>query len=462
MAMQPWVRAEFGAAKLGDRRLNRRLRRLVDQLSRRPESSINDACRTGADRAGAYRLLENKEATPERMLAPHVARTWKRAKQEPVVLVVQDTSEMNYRTHQQTSGLGPLTGPGGRGFFVHTGLALSGAGEPLGVVHQETWVRPPESVGKSAARRTRPWDQKESYKWQRTVEAVGAHVGPDQQIIVAGDRESDVYGLFASDRPAGVDLLVRSAQNRKLLEEEGLLHQVVRRGPAAGTMIVEVGRAAERKPRQAFCEVRYRAVTLAPPRHADAGVLKVPVQVWAVLIDEPNPPQGEKPLHWLLLATWPLESLEAAIQCAHWYSRRWLVERYHYTLKSGCRIEAAQLRTREGLERLQAIYAVIAWKLLALCYGARVRPEAACTQVLSRQEWQVLYAHHHQRLPAAAPIPTLSQAVLWVAKLGGYWGRKNDAPPGVKVLWRGMTRLHEMVDGFALAVTLLSPQPRCV
>jgi hypothetical protein len=208
--------------------------------------------------------------------------------------------------------------------------------------------------------------------------------------------------------------------------------------------------------------VRYRSLTLSPPRHADAGVPKVPVPVWVVAISEPNPPKGEAPLSWVLLATWPIESLAEAVEAVTFYSKRWIVERYHFVLKSGCRIEAAQLRERTRLERLEAVYAIVAWRLLALTYQARVRPASPCEPTLSREEWTVLFAHHNQRLPSPSePAPSLGQVVLWIAKLGGYWGRKQDAPPGVKVLWRGLMRLSGMVEGFTLALSFLHAETSC-
>jgi hypothetical protein len=459
--MQNWVRAEFGSVDMGDARREARLRKLVEQLSQQPEGSFGQACPTPADRQAAYRFFSNEAVEPEQILRAHFESTWGRMAGRPLVLVVQDTTSLDYSAHRKTQGLGPVTSEG-QGLLVHSALALTEEGEPLGLVHQQSWVRDPAQVGKTGLRRTRLWSEKESYKWQRTVEAVAPHQQSGQQLIIIGDRESDVYGLLASPRPAGVELLVRSAQNRKLSEAEGMLHDVVGKGAVGGTMLVEVGRAQERPARQARCEVRYRAVTLASPRHGNAGAPTHAARVWAVLIDEPNPPTGEKPLHWVLLASWPIESLEQAVQCARWYSRRWLVERYHFVLKSGCRIEQSQLRERMRLERLEAVYAIVAWRLLALTYQARLRPNDCCEPVLSRLEWQVLYAHHHHRLPAQGePSPTLGEALIWVAKLGGYWGRKADAPPGVKVVWRGLMRLYGMVEGFALATALLSPQTKC-
>jgi hypothetical protein len=460
--MQNWVRAELGAVDLGDGRREARLRTLVEQLSQQPEGSFGQACPTPADRQGAYRFFSNEAVEPEQILQAHFESSWGRMAGQPLVLVVQDTTSLDYSAHRKTQGLGPVSSNGGQGLLVHTALALTEEGEPLGLVHQESWVRDPEQVGKTAARRARPWREKESYKWQRTVEAVAPHQTAGQRLIIIGDRESDVYGLLALPRPAGVELLVRSAQNRTLSQQEGRLHDVVGKGVAGGTMLVEVGRAQERPARTAICQLRYRGITLKPPLHADAGVPPVPVSLWVVVIDEPNPPKAEKPLHWVLLVSWPIENLEQAVQCARWYSRRWLVERYHFVLKSGCRIEQSQLRERVRLERLEAVYAIVAWRLLALTYQARLRPHDCCESVLSGLEWKVLYAHHHHRLPAPGePAPTLEEALIWVAKLGGYWGRKADAPPGVKVVWRGLMRLYGMVEGFSLATDLLSPLAEC-
>ena len=460
--MQAWVERELASVDLGDARREARLRKLVEQLSRAPGASFNEACRMPADKKGAYRFFANEAVEPERILEAHFGETWRRIEGQQRVLVVQDTTSLDYRTHKGAEGLGPVGSNGGWGLYVHSGLALSVQGEPLGLVHQQRWVREQEEVGKRHRRRKRRWQEKESYKWQRTVEAVMAGQPEGKQFIIIGDRECDVYGLLASRRPSGVELLVRSAQNRKVQAEEGLLQEALRKGPAAGQLVVEVGRGPQRPARSAICEVRYREVTLRPPAHADAGVPKVPVVVWAVAITEGHAPKGQRPLHWVLLASWPITTLAEAIECATWYSRRWLVERYHFVLKSGCRIEASQLHTRQRLERLEAVCAIIAWRLLALTYQARLRPAQPCDGVLSRQEWQVLYAHHHHRLPSQEePAPSLGEALGWVAKLGGYWGRKQDAPPGVKVLWRGLIRLQAMVEGFTLAFSVLQSEPRC-
>jgi len=460
--MQTWVRAELAGVDLGDERLGERLVKLVDQLSQNPQGTFNEACPGAADKKAAYRFFSNTRVEAEAILEAHFESTWERVQQaRGRILVVQDSTSVDYGTHPHAEGLGPLETEHSRGFLVHSALALTEQGVPLGLLHQARWTRDPAETGKRNTRRERLWQEKESYKWQRTVEKIGAGQPAEKSFIIIGDRESDVYGLLATPRPAGVELLVRSAQDRRLQEEEGFLHAALTRGPAAGQVLVEVARGKERNPRTAVCEVRFRRVTLRPPRHADAGVPKAPVEVWAVAITELHPPKGETALRWVLLATWPIESFPQALEVASFYSKRWIVERYHFVLKSGCRIEAAQLRDWPRLERLEAVYAIIAWRLLAITYLARLHPAEPCEPMLSREEWQVLYAHHHHRLAGEQePVPTLAQAVDWIAKLGGYWGRRSDAPPGVKVLWRGLQHLQGMVEGFRLASFLSQSEQR--
>jgi hypothetical protein len=456
--MQAWIEAELATANLGDVRRNRRLWVLLDQLRQNTEGTINQACAQPADKKAAYRFLSNEQVKPEAIRGAHEDSAWRRIQSYARVLIVQDTSSLSYSTHHKAKGMGPLDDAAhGRGFLIHTGLAVTEQGEPLGVAHQQIWVRSQDEVGQSEQRRQRVWQHKESYKWQRTVETVCRRRRPEQVMVVIGDRESDVYGLLASPRPEGVELLVRSGQNRRVEEDSRYLRAALRRSPPAGRLIVEVSRTGKREARQALCEVRYLAVTLRPPRNPDGGVATVPVKIWALAVEEQQPPKGETGIQWVLLATWPIPDWEAALEAVKFYGLRWLVEQYHYVLKSGCQIERAELREQIRLERLQALYTIVAWRLLSATYRARHDPHSACELIFTPLEWQLLYAfHHRQPYPQDQPPPNRCEAVRWVAKLGGLWGRKGDGAPGVKVIWRGFIKLYGLLDGYHLA-TLLSP-----
>jgi len=175
-------------------------------------------------------------------------------------------------------------------------------------------------------------------------------------------------------------------------------------------------------------------------------------------VREVNPPAGEKAIRWLLLTSLALDSIEQARTYVRWYTYHWLIERFHYVLKSGCQLEERQLCQEKRLERLLAVFSLVAWQLLWLTYQARLAPDAPCTVALQPHEWQALYAfiQRNPHLPTTAP--TLHQAVRWIAQLGGFLGRKGDGEPGVKVLWRGWQRLQDI----AATWTRLHPPPRDV
>ena len=154
----------------------------------------------------------------------------------------------------------------------------------------------------------------------------------------------------------------------------------------------------------------------------------------------------------MLVSDLEVNSFEQACELLRWYSFRWLIERYHYTLKSGCHIEDLQLETADRIRRSVATYAIVAWRLLWLTYEARVNPEQSCELVFESFEWQSLFCSIHnnkKRLPKKPP--TLQQVIRWIAQLGGFLGRRHDGLPGVKVLWRGLTRLHDIAHSWHLA-----------
>jgi len=186
-------------------------------------------------------------------------------------------------------------------------------------------------------------------------------------------------------------------------------------------------------------------------KRADASEASLTLSV--VDVQEHDPPEGEKAVHWLLLTTLPIQTAAEARQITTWYSFRWLIERLHYVLKSGCKLEESQLSQAVRLERLLAVYTLVAWRILWLTYQARLTPDTPCTVAFQPTEWQALYlfTQCQRRLPTKPP--SLRQAVRWIGQLGGFLGRTGDGEPGVKVLWRDWTRLQDIVTTF----TLLQP-----
>jgi hypothetical protein len=422
---------------------------IATAFAQQPTASIPQACGPGPAIQGAYRFFEHDAIEPEAIRDAHHQATWERVRQEPIVLALQDTSSLNYTTHPDTEGLGPI---GTRqqkiiGLLLHSTLALTPTGQPLGLLHTAVRARDPQAAGAAARRRARPLAQKETHQWLDSLEACQqlAPQCPDTLLVNVADREADLYELFAqalaSRQEPPVHLLVRSRHNRRLAGADALLWDAVRRQKRAGHLRVRVGRRGDQPARLATLCVRFERVTLAPPKGKTA---LAPLTVWAVEAREMRPPKGTAPILWRLLTTLPVISLEEACEKVAWYAQRWQIEVIHKVLKSGCRIELRQLQTAARLERALAVDQVVAWRLLALCKAARHQPEAAVSAWLEAAEWEALWCQVHQRLTPPKTPPSVRQAVRWIAQLGGFLGRKSDGEPGPMTLWRGLHRLKDL------------------
>jgi len=223
--------------------------------------------------------------------------------------------------------------------------------------------------------------------------------------------------------------------------------------------MLELRRKEDVPTRQARMSVRYATLTIQPPKSRLKEPGLQPLQLQVILAEESSPPTGHQAVRWLLVTSLPVSSLEDALRCLHWYSYRWLIERFHFVLKSGCRFEDLQLENAERLKRALASYLIVAWRLLWLTYEARRRPEQPCSEVLETHEWQALYCFHH-RTPHPPPRPpTLRQAVHWIARLGGFLGRRADGEPGVKTIWLGFRRLADIAAAWQFMHSMLGNPP---
>lgn len=448
---QQWIDDDLATVDLGDERRNKRLRRIVERFAQRPGASIPPVFEDRAETQAAYRLLSNDEVKPEVILAALRRATVDHLADEAIVLVPQDTTCLDFSSHPQTAGLGP-TGPDGisHGMFVHSAIAVSADGVPLGLLHQQRWARDPEQAGKASKRQKLPLEDKESYRWVQTAEAVAAAVPDDKLLIQIADREGDIFELFSSPRREGSHLLIRAYRERCLQGEGALLWPTVEAQPVADGFEMLVHQGPQRTVRKASLQLRYCPVTIRPPKNGVHDRSLSPVTLNAVEVREIDVPEGATPILWRLLTDLPVAGVGDAMCCVRYYEMRWLIERYHYVLKSGCRIEESQLRTLERLERLLAVLSVVALRLLWMTYSARVNGDAPCTVAFSDLEWRVLYRQRMRKPPPDQP-PALRDAVRWLARLGGFLDRKADGEPGVKVLWRGLTRLQDIVVGYLLA-----------
>ncbi len=379
-----WAWEELRTSQLPDPRLDLRLPRIVEGFTEHPEASCTEALgRAGAK--AAYRFWNNDRVRAEEVLAPHAEQIAQRSMQYPVVLIAQDTTEINLTDHAATRGTGYLGSPHCRGLLLHSLLAISPTGVPLGVVRQFTWVRPLTQLGKRHRRRKTALEEKESQRWLDGLTAAAERFPQHPHVVLMGDRESDLFDLFALPRPANVDLLIRVCREKRRVEHpRKYLDKALLSEPVRGHVQIEIPARANRQARRAKMAVRWLSLEVHAPCH---GPKRPSVRLTFILIEELNPPQGEKPVRWLLATTLPVGSLEDALQCVQWYAYRWTIERFHFVLKSGCKIEERQLETVEAVERAIPIFSIVAWRLLWLTLQARETPEVSCTMILEEFEW---------------------------------------------------------------------------
>jgi hypothetical protein len=436
-----WAEEEFGDADLGDVRRTARLVQLASVLGTQPSASLPEASNDPATLKAAYRFFDNDYVRADAVLHSHVLSTLRRLQAVELVLAPQDTTYLDWTDHPHTEGLGPLAASSHRGLIAHTTLALTPERVPLGLLQQQVWARDPD-VRHQQDHKDRAIADKESQKWLTSLEAViAAHAQcPTTQFVSIGDREADVYDLFLMQRPAGVDLLVRAAQDRKAEHEERYLWAAMATAAVAATVTIQLGKRGNQPAREAVLTVRHQQITLRPPNSRAKDKLPS-ITVWAVWAIEREPPPGMKPVEWLLLTTVPISTTADALERLEWYAARWGIEVWHKVLKSGCVIEERQLETAARLERCLTLYSVIAWRIIYATMLSRAAPEVPCTVLLEEEEWQALYCRIHRVALAPAKPPSLRQAVRWLAQLGGFVGRKGDGEPGVTVLWKGFQHL---------------------
>lgn len=455
---------ELSGSQFGDQRLSKRLCKIADGLSAKPNMSIPAATNGRAEMEAAYRFFDNEKVTPEAILEPHVAATRQRIRQTDVALLVQDTTELDLtRPQQQVDGAGPIECESRRGVFYHPLVAFDAHGLPLGTVWRKSWSRKQITSNLSAEekqkqRRTTPIEEKESIRWVEGVQAarVVAKACPQTECVCVADSEADIYELFAEPRTTShlreLHLLVRGCYDRALSDHDQHLLEAVRATPRRYACCVDVSsrkpktnaetrkRRTKRDARIAAVTVRATTVTLRPPYRPDRKLPEITVNV--VLVEETKPPAGAMPIQWVLITTLPIEDAEQVKLIVQYYCIRWQIEVYFRTLKSGCRIESRYFQRLGRLLNCIAVYSIVAWKILYLCRLSRECPDLDCEVVFEPSEWKAVYMAVRQTEPPETP-PSLNEIIRMVASLGGYVIRKSTRP-GTQTLWFGLQRLHDL------------------
>lgn len=487
--VEPWVDAEIAQADCGDARLNKRLGVVLTALGKAPGASIPQACDgRHADIAAAYRFFDNPAATPENILAAHARQSLARIGQHPVVLLVQDTTEMDMSQPQRRiEGAGPLDDSPRQGAFLHLMHAFTAAGTPLGSVWNKLLVRPPRpatGAAKSRAQRQNtPIEEKESLRWIEGLAAaqVMAQAQPGVCMICVADSEADIYEYLGhlpltpcastpqQQQTRGMaHWIVRACQDRVLLDEEdeasSSLWDACRQAPVLWSKELHVrgrqmklacDKRARRQPRldrDIMVEVRaVEHLRLRPPYRK--GGRPQAVTLNAVLVSEVSPPKGEVPVEWLLFTSLPVQSAGQVQQVVEAYSKRFMIEVFFRVLKSGCRIEEKRFESAARHLSHLAVALIIAWRVLWLSQLGQHDPQMDAAEAFTTSEWQCAWAVINRDQPLPQQAPSMGEMIKIVGKLGGWIqrGGKSAGPPGVQTLWQGMQRLHDLSLAWKIA-----------
>jgi hypothetical protein len=442
-----WVEKELENTYIRDERLLNRLISVTKSLAANPVAPLTQALGGWNEVRGCYRMVNNKNITTDVILSGHSNETIERIKNHSVILVPQDTTSFDFSYLKDAEGLGPYSTSNDKmGMLLHTSMAMTTEGVPLGLLKQQYWVR--DEIDPSRDHKQLPIEEKESYKWIENQQGSLDKIPSDVRVVSVSDRESDIYEYLRYNVENNHSFIVRAMKDRRVLDYKGnTLQKVLVNQPAGGQITVEVPRnTRENKPsRKARLEIKYCPITIRPPKNKPFTKGAPDLQIYVVLAQEiSTPPEGVKPIRWVLLTDIKVETLEDAVKIIKWYAQRWKIERFHYILKGGCKIDDLQLCTGERLENMIAIYSIIAWKILYMTYEARENPDEDCGYVFKEHEWQALYCFINETPIPPKKAPSLHETIMMVAKLGGFLGRKGDGYPGAKVLWRGLARLHDI------------------
>lgn len=439
MTAAQWATMEFAQLDLGDARLNNRARTLMERFAADPAASIPDACHGWAETMAAYRFLGNEAVDWQAIIAPHWEQTRQRMQAHPVMLCLQDTTELNFNG-QEIDGLGPLCYEAQRGMYLHPTYAVTPGREALGVLDAWMWAR----TKKDAAGERH--DPKESQRWIEGYERVAEMAAefPATRLVYLADREADLMPLMRRAQELGepADWLIRASHNR-CLPDGGRLWETTAAGEPLGQIEFTMASRHGVKARQVRQQLWAQRLELR-------GALGVPLSVTSIVAREVNAPAGTKPVEWRLLTNRPAETCAAVVELIDWYRARWEIEMLFDILKNACRIEALQLEHIEKLERAIAMYLVVAWRIAHLMRLGRTCPDLDASRFFDWAEIRAAYMRSKAGPPAA---PTLNEVMRLIAGFGGFLARKGDGEPGVQTIWKGLRKIRIAAEALRAAAS---------
>jgi len=420
--------------------------------------SIPLVCQDWANTKAAYRFFSNDRVSEADILSGHFQSTRDRvARADGLVLVLHDTTEFTYqRESSEAIGITKSINSGrdkaGRlrshtvcGILMHSSLAVTTDGVPLGLTAAKFWTRK-KFKGTAALKKkinpTRvPIEKKESIRWLENLKQSTELLSDPGRCVHIGDRESDIYELFCTAQQIGTHFLVRTCVDRLAGDGGHTIADEMDEVPVKGLHRVEV-RDSNGNPDEAVLEIRYRKIRVLPPIGKQKRYPALTLTV--IHADERGTPKNRKKIEWKLITDLPVQSRQDAIEKLEWYALRWKIEVFHKILKSGCKAEESKLRTAQRLANLIAVFCILSWRVFWMTMLNRSAPDASPNLALTGIEIALLDHLVKDKGQKLSRRKRLSCYLTKIARLGGYLARANDPPPGNTVMWRGLSRLTDI------------------
>lgn len=469
--MQPreWALEEFGAADLGDKRINARLLEIAIGVAARPHGTVLRSIWGSAAREGTYRFLENPRiVTDEIERARGLACVKRIEEMDGDVVIAVDQTSFNLPDHKGERGFGSVgaRSTGARGVQVLTALVLTASGVPLGVLNQLYWARsevpgPAKIRANKKEKDHRPPEDRESHYWPQHLEKLCDLLEGVQTRGVPWlqcDRGADIWSAFEVAVRRGLRITVRVYADRQVVLDDGGAGRLASwfdALPTMGSYVVEVPAIEGRAARTATLSVRYGRATVAlGPKQR--GRQLVPLDFVHAI--EEHPPAGCEPLSWKLATTFPVRTMGHAMRVLANYRLRWRVEELHHAFKSGvCNLEVSQLGSFEAFRRWAIIHSSVAARAERIKHLARAEPQEPATVEFTREEIDAAIILRHENTIKNKPpyqpgdTPTIAEISLWIADLGGYMGPRSEPKYGTVPLARGLELLNIYAHAFRLA-----------
>jgi hypothetical protein len=464
-----WASQQLRHADFGHQARNTRAIAMLAQMAETPAGTVAGTFAQPAARKGAYAWLENPEVTYEQISEALHQRCAQRCRDHAMVIVPIDGSSIAHTDTHKTHGVGPIgsRAHGARGIKTFTAVALTYDGVPLGIAAHTLWAR--SDTPAQVEHPKRDLQDKESRHWTALQQQFEHRLAEENAQCIPWyqlDREGCATHVLLRGLCLTPRFTVRCSQDRLLdsksaPQEHAKLYDALHAAPACGVMYLLVPRGKNRVERIARLEVRVVPVSLqlqaqwTKKKLGNVGLTAVRV------LEVDTVPAGEEPLDWVLLTNCPTQNFDDAVRVVRAYSLRWMVERVHYTWKSGtCRAEDSQLESFSALAKWMTLHLSVAVHRQELLHLSRTQPDLPSDEHFDRDEIDAaltLYTQHRKDGPRPGSVPSLGTLVDIIARLGGYGGKSSGGPPGIAVFQRGLDRVETLALGFKLQRELAAP-----